>query len=540
MLNKDLEIHPPGTVEGFAERLSVKLEQALYEKFALNKDQVSSNKKAGAKTKDVGPKYRTKFRSLSVILKDDKNPELHKRIVTGELSPEEFVILSRDELMNPALKLMAEAVRAESIRNSILKVDDGPRIRRTHKGEEYIEDAFEEQAEQQEWRSTANEEPTTTERESSTDNQDHKDDTNKPEGSKENSPAIMAPQEPIFNNINNMNDTNDTNYDYNEADSQQDNGMNIEDDDDLDEILNGGGKNSTSKSKKAETVNENENDDEYDPFLMPVETQPTASPISTSHDAVIFTGQVTMATVSEFPGTAIHLSGPLGVDPYNLWSRVIDATVPLVIDGRLNRDVAAKYLQAVGQSKDIVSFVMRSDESGNKRQFNKLYDYFRQKDKCGVIVRSKPGRSAHGGAQIMVKDAYLLTLQEGDSVPDYLWLTSQESQLRLESYLQTDKRVIIGLFVLANRIADLPEMSRGTPSIPPSTTTVPASHSSSDLSSGINTTTTTTDPQALLSLLAQMNSGPASQFPSSLQKSYPQQQYPSQEYYSENDDDYEP
>lgn len=520
---EELEITPPGTLEGFAERLSVKLEQALFEKFALSKDQSNSNKKA--KGTDVGPKYRTKFRSLSVILKDDKNPDLHRRIVTGELTPEEFVTLSRDELMNPALRKMAEAVRAESIRNSILVVDDGPRIRRTHKGEEYIDDAFENQPEQ-DWKSAPKDKSNDPDKDQNTEEQENETATIEDE-TKSKSPSMVTFQEPLIHGNDTNNDLNNADYAYD--DDQRESGMDIEDDDDLDAILNGA--KSTGKIKNPELSNKAEvmeDDDDYDPFLLPTNSGKSTSP--PSEETVVYTGQVVMNMVSEFPGTAIHLSGPKGFDPYNSWNRVINATSPLAIEGRLDCGVAAKYLRVVGQTKEIVSFILRSDEPNDTPQFNKLFDYFSSKNKYGVIVKAKPSRSFQG-PQLQVKDAYLITLKEGDPIPDYLWLTSQESQLLLESRLMRDKRVAIGLFVLANRVIDIDNAHRSAVSsaIPGTTASESGSISNASL----------TNPQALLSLLQQMNDAPATQ-PTQPQYSYSQQSTHHPSYSVENDDDYEP
>lgn len=528
--NQDLDSTSIGSVEDFSESLSVKLEQALYENFALIKEQISSSNKSTARSKpkvnDVGQKYRTKFRSLSVILKDDKNPDLHKRIVTGELTPDEFVTLSRDELMNPALKEMAEAVRAESIRNSILVVDDGPRIRRTHKGEEYIDNAFEEQ-QKQDWKEEAKPESS---RESTADKEQKS--SNGERDSARNSPIMMAPQEPILPSL--STDTADSNIDYNDYgdNSQQDN-VEIDDGVDLDEILN-----SESKRKTGETkMEEQEDDAEYDPFYVPSGSESKSRSPPPSEDVVVYTGQVMMPTVAEFPGTAVHLSGPKGFNPYVSWSRVIDAMAPLSIEGRLDRSRAAKYLQAVGQSKDIISFVLRSDEGENASQFNKLFNYFTQKEKYGVIVRPRSLYSTHG-PQMMAKDAYLIPLKEGDDIPDYLWLTSFEAQEKLESYLRTDKKLLLGLYVLANRVADQLHT-------PPTTSRARSSVSSSapwkePATINVGSQPGVSDPQALLSLLQQMNSSGSKANTTQAPGYNPQGRDQHLQYYAENDDDYEP
>ena len=117
----------------FSEKLSMDIENALYKHLATRD---SSSK---SKNKDVGQKYREKFRSLSFNLKDDKNPDLRTRIVSGKLTPDQIVTLSSEEMLNPELQKLAESVRKESIRESVLKVDDAPRLRKTHKGEEFVE-----------------------------------------------------------------------------------------------------------------------------------------------------------------------------------------------------------------------------------------------------------------------------------------------------------------------------------------------------------------------------------------------------------------
>lgn len=123
-------------VNAFSETMAIKLESALYEHHA-NKP-VGRSKKAV----DVGNKYRDHFRSLQFNLKGNKNEELQMRIASGELTPDECVTLTVEQMMNPELRKLAESVRKEAIRETVLKVEDedAPRVRKTHKGEEFVGD----------------------------------------------------------------------------------------------------------------------------------------------------------------------------------------------------------------------------------------------------------------------------------------------------------------------------------------------------------------------------------------------------------------
>ena len=60
--------------------------------------------------------------------------------MTGTLRPEELVKLTSEEVANQELRAQAEKIREEGVAQSVLKVQSGPRIRRTHKGEEIVED----------------------------------------------------------------------------------------------------------------------------------------------------------------------------------------------------------------------------------------------------------------------------------------------------------------------------------------------------------------------------------------------------------------
>lgn len=113
-------------VAKYSRSLACEIEEAFYDVHA-------------SKRGDVGQRYRDRFRSLNFNLRNDKNESLQRQILTRELSPEECANLTSEQMLNPELRKLADEVRKESIRESVLKQETAPRVRRTHKGEEIVE-----------------------------------------------------------------------------------------------------------------------------------------------------------------------------------------------------------------------------------------------------------------------------------------------------------------------------------------------------------------------------------------------------------------
>ncbi|KAK4053932.1 Transcription factor bye1 [Microbotryomycetes sp. JL221] len=114
-------------VEVRASSFSENVEQELFEGHA----EVEKNVR-GPRTK-----YLNKFRSLHFNLRT--NAAFRSRISSSELTPKQIVNMSADDLMTPELKAMADSVRAASLKHSVKEALAAPTAKRTHKGEEAIE-----------------------------------------------------------------------------------------------------------------------------------------------------------------------------------------------------------------------------------------------------------------------------------------------------------------------------------------------------------------------------------------------------------------
>lgn len=487
----DLVLPETVSLSQYSEDLSNSIESALYVHLA-NKTSSSGSK---SKHVDVGAKYRDKFRALSFNLKDEKNSDLRMRVVCGKIAPDAVVLMSTEELRNPELRKLAESVRKESIRDSVLVVDEAPRIRKTHKGEEVVGDddyndllSKDDKDLNSEFKNGSINGTDTdsgysagmfqhNKRDSQDadvtfyDGDDNVDDNNNNDsskdsaltqpllsskskrpsasdffGSSQNVASSAVEYDQYANNIDVISySPGGSSYSdeiYNNGQEDDDsNSLRLQDDKDLDDII---------ADRDPVSLNGTHESDQVGDFDS---AATSAATTNITPEVTLWTGHVSMVGVAQFPGNAKHLSGGnigKGFDPNKSWGEVIDLTAPIVIDGRLDSVKAAKYLKDVQATKDLVSFILDSDELGSgkgKPQFDKLYDYFAQRDKYGVIKHRKK----------IVKDAYVVTVKAG-KIPDHLGLSIKQKDY-LKMKLTETGRAIIGVFVVSP--------FKGSPSVPP-------------------------------------------------------------------------
>lgn len=68
------------------------------------------------------------------------NQDLCNRVLSGSLAINSLAVMTSDDMASKELKQELRKMQAISDKQAIMVTDDGPRIRRTHKGEEVIED----------------------------------------------------------------------------------------------------------------------------------------------------------------------------------------------------------------------------------------------------------------------------------------------------------------------------------------------------------------------------------------------------------------
>ncbi|KAK9238404.1 transcription factor S-II, central domain-containing protein [Lipomyces kononenkoae] len=444
------------SVQEFAEKLSLEIEYSMYEQLAVKTD------------KDVGHKYRDKFRTILFNLKDTKNSVLRQRVLSGEITPDHLVRMAPEEMMNPELQKLAEAVRAESISQSILKKVEAPRIRRTHKGEEFVGDVdpmvtLPENAPEADEGASSRDKPNAEMRSPhiANDNVYSRRSVSPFTAPEQSLPAVIADndsrdrsqslQPPDIGETYSEDrrsatpsatsaaaDRTDFDIDrvWKSVDSPppserrssfsashldepvspqpqvQNHGQVI--DEDIDRLIN-------DDDLSHNRASDDDYDHSYSPMLEPQES-------------VIWEGLISMAGVSEFMGTAVQVGGPLFDDEVRRWQDVIAQSID--VDGRLSKDTAANYLSEVSSTKDLVavSFTVKNPElKEQERAFTRLFDYFRGRDRYGVI-RNKFAN---------VKDAYLVPLLPADPRPDYMHMISSINIPRIVT-----RPLLLGIFVI--------------------------------------------------------------------------------------------
>ncbi|KAI0201639.1 hypothetical protein F4808DRAFT_107932 [Astrocystis sublimbata] len=117
---KQLYIVPEGSAKKImSERLAIEIERAFQDTHPNTSQNASQ------------------LRTLVFSLKH--NVELAARVLNHTLPPPSFVVMTGEELATKELQRANAEMKAKADQQSILITDDGPRVRRTHKGEEVIE-----------------------------------------------------------------------------------------------------------------------------------------------------------------------------------------------------------------------------------------------------------------------------------------------------------------------------------------------------------------------------------------------------------------
>ena len=140
------------------------------------------------------------------------------------------------------------------------------------------------------------------------------------------------------------------------------------------------------------------------------------SPVEFTAEAgsTIWSGKLSMPSVAGFKGKAKHCAGA-DLSSSIPWSQLIPSN--LGIEGRIDIDRASAYLCGLKWSTTtdvVVVAVTPENNEEDTAQFNKLFKYFTERNRYGVISKS-PNTS--------VKDTYVVPLEAGSSKkPDFVEL----------------------------------------------------------------------------------------------------------------------
>ncbi|GAD97489.1 conserved hypothetical protein [Paecilomyces variotii No. 5] len=364
--------------------------------------------------------YKLQLRTILFNVK--KNPSLRDRLLVGSLSPEALSKMSSQDMASEELQQKDAEIKREAEKQHIIVQEQGPRIRRTHKGEEIIEDDNQNVASE----SIFSKVPTRP-----------VDDPDDQQRHSPASPKVHQQHHPV----NTDGAEKDVDGDHHTWQPVRSPGGTTHDQVFPEVPVN---------IREPVTGGKVQADAEIDQLLKDEEAEsPPYSPKDFHDDGFIWRGRVVMNPVAEFSASAKHVGGAdlSGRIP---WSQLAPST--LLIDGRIDIQLASNYLCGLrfSMSTDVTVISIPAPEfPGDRAGFDKLFNYFADRNRYGVIGRH-PVPS--------VKDTYIVPIEAGSTKkPEFIELLENNT---LEE--PTLERMLLVVFVVKTG-----DSSNNTPSAQP-------------------------------------------------------------------------
>lgn len=331
--------------------------------------------------------YAAQCKTLAANLKI--NPELSAGLMNQTLSPPMLAVMTTDQLATKEQQQKNAELKAKADKQSILITEDGPRIRRSHKGEEIVESDTSTFNQQEETRLNI--------RRPSTLHQDTKQEQGAPES--ENSAEAPAPNSLRVDTQGAQQSPRQSDFDINKVFSSVKS------------------QSPTVHDRRSSSQFANTNgpgvDPDVDRLLQDDNESPPYSPTEESDPDVVWRGNLVMTSIAEFQATArfaagANLSQTLGLSWASLMPR------RMTVAGRIDDQKAIEYLCGLryADSTDVVVVTLTPEPEAARPEFQKLFDYFTTKKKYAVIGDKGVGN---------VRDTYLVPVPPGEgNLPEFL------------------------------------------------------------------------------------------------------------------------
>ena len=417
------------------------------------------------------------------------NAALRDRLLVGDLSADELSKMSSEDMASKELKEMTAEMKKMTEKQHLLVKDEGPRIRRTHKGEELIDDGSThalpsqpvytnpvaprrrdtdaEEAMAKRHISPAPMSPMDVDAvelpadlsasgfvASPTSSRPPIPDSkpSRPTTTNERKPSSTFDIQNVWSSVESPSETHHRNVRtfaplstaittplHSTAPSaphyQPKAPLHVQTDADIDKLL------------KDE---EPEEEEPYSPTDTPNLPNLPDSEVPTSD---IWQGTVSMSSVGTFAGTARWTAGAnLSEYAHLPWTDVLPPN--LLIEGRIAIDKANLYLCGLEWSKttDLAIVAVKPASDNDRRDFNKLFNYFTSRQRYGVVT--KPPNVPR------LRDVYLVPLEAGrGGKPEFLELLD-------ENHLEEDRSERVLLIAIVSKVAEAQTSATATPRQP--------------------------------------------------------------------------
>jgi hypothetical protein len=350
--------------------------------------------------------YKLQLRTILFNVK--KNSSLRDRLLVGSLAPHALATMSSQDMASEELQQRDAEIKREAEKQHIIVQEQGPRIRRTHKGEELVEDQVQAASSESIFSSAPR-------RVLEADGQS----PHSPDAARSVSPKVQRPPEQTTAKA-----TTDSNG--NAARGHSPDGT-VHDDRLFPEA--------PVHLHQPFPTGKVQADEEIDKLLKDEVESPPYSPKDYQAGGAIWRGKVSMNPVAEFSSSARHVGGAdlSGRIP---WSQLVPST--LLVDGRIDIQLATNYLCGLrfSTSTDVTVIAINAPEHPAERaQFDKLFNYFVDRTRYGVVGKHPLPA---------VKDTYIVPIEAGASKkPEFIELLENNS---IED--PTPDRILLAVFVV--------------------------------------------------------------------------------------------
>lgn len=371
---------------------------------------------------DPNQAYISQVRTVLYNLK--KNSALSDGLLNGTITGQHLAKWSPEDMASREQQLRDAKLKQEQEKQHVIIQEQGPRIRRTHKGDEYVDETQQIAAEPDVINAPVRR------RESGLD--PDVSDMRSPIGT--NAGGRLSPdRHPLSIN------TQARPRPSTEPERKSSQAFNIQD---VWSSVQG----SPDSERPAfpqipyqtggqpQKINQTEADADIDALLKDEEVEsPPYSPKSFDGDnTTIWRGMVNMSPVTTFNATARRAAGAEIENLGLVWQQLIPAM--LTIEGRIDPARADSYLCGLRYSStsDVIVVSLRPAETPNDRQqFSVLFDYFKTRNRYGVGVNA---------SNLAIKDIYLIPLEAGsERKPELLQLLDND---KIELPVQEDMLLV--------------------------------------------------------------------------------------------------
>lgn len=390
-----LKLAEEETIESFTVKKALEIEHYVYMKHF-----------DGGQLTD---EYRKQMKSINFNLKT--NTSLTVDILTGKVTGEKVSQMSTEEMARKEIQEFNEQARLESEKqHTILTEQQGPRIRRTHKGEELVEDVSTSHS------TTVNTAPTVVH---------HRRPITEDPEILEDAPALKP--DPPFTSTPSKTPPTTTSASHTPRASSPAPDAHTKEPRKSFDINAVWSKVETTTTSDAPTR----------PSSTPQPFRPTHSGVKEDHDVDMllrddapqhndtgtppyspqlhptslpslpsqphWKGHITMSGIASLTCYATHLGGPSSVGS-KPWPDLLDAN--FAIDGRIKVERATEYLcgQKFSRSSALITALLQPEGERDREEFGRLWEYFDRKERYAVVGR-------HTGR--WVKDLYLVPVEKG-------------------------------------------------------------------------------------------------------------------------------